>query len=59
MRLAGPQEPRTRSNYEANFRNHVEPVLGSRALRDIDAEAVAEPLAVAEKVEEQLAAAAL
>lgn len=45
MRLAGPDEPKSRTNYEANFRNHVEPVLGSRAIRDVDAEAVAELLA--------------
>ncbi|HYT78655.1 MAG TPA: hypothetical protein VEQ37_05265 [Actinomycetota bacterium] len=45
MRLAGPEEPKTRTNYEANFRNHVDPVLGSRAIRDVDVEAVAELLA--------------
>jgi hypothetical protein len=45
MRLAGPEEPKTRTNYDANFRNHIEPVLGSRAIRNVDAEAVAELLA--------------
>ena len=45
MRLAGPEEPKSRSNYESNFRNHVEAVLGSKAIRDVDAEAVAELLA--------------
>jgi len=44
MRLAGPEEPKSRTNYESNFRNHVEPVLGSRAIRDVNTEAVAEPL---------------
>ncbi len=45
MRLAGPEEAKSRTNYELNFRNHVQPVLGSRAIRDVDAEALAELLA--------------
>jgi hypothetical protein len=28
MRLAGPEEAKSRTNYESSLRNHVEPVLG-------------------------------
>jgi len=44
MRLAGPSERKTRGDYQANFKNHVEPLIGHLYLSEIDGRTVAEVL---------------